>query len=84
MKNSAYAGTYHLDIFGDARVYEKNDTLYFKLKDVDSPLVHKNGNVFYFRVPGVGRFELTFKEKGGRVDALTFDINDPIGDFRKR
>ena len=84
LKNSAYAGTYHLDIFGDARVYEKNDTLYFKLKDVDSPLVHKNGNVFYFRVPGAGRFELTFKEKGGRVDALTFDINDPIGDFRKR
>ena len=65
-------------------MYERNDSLFFKLKDVDSYLEHKNGNVFSFGVPGAGRFELTFKTKGNRVDALTFDINDPIGDFKKR
>ena len=84
LRNSAYTGNYHLDIFGTAKVYERNDSLFFKLKDVDSYLEHKNGNVFSFGVPGAGRFELTFKTKGNRVDALTFDINDPIGDFKKR
>lgn len=44
---------------------------------------HKNGNTFVFRVPGAGRFDLTFSAEGNKVKSLTFDINDPVGDFKK-
>lgn len=85
LANKAYIGTYYKNIFGTAVVYERNDSLFFKLKKVDSYLEHKNGNTFVFRVPGAGRFDLTFKTKADRAESLTFDINDPIGDFvRKR
>ncbi len=84
LKNSAYVGKYYKEVFGEARVYERNDSLFFNLRKVDSHLVHKKGNKFEFRVPGAGRFNLTFKEKAGRVESLTFDINDPIGDFIKK
>ena len=84
LANRAYVGNYHLDVFGTAKVYEKNDTLYFNLRKVDSPLKHKNGNVFEFFVPGGGNFDLIFTVKGNSVKSLTFDIKDPIGDFIKR
>ena len=71
-------------MFGTAKVYEKDDTLYFNLRKVDSPLKHKNGNVFEFFVPGGGNFDLIFTVKGNRVESLTFDIKDPIGEFVKR
>ena len=84
LANKAYVGQYHLDVFGTAKVYEKDDTLYFNLRKVDSPLKHKNGNVFEFFVPGGGNFDLIFTVKGNRVESLTFDIKDPIGEFVKR
>lgn len=84
LANKAYIGTYSLERFGTARVYTKGDSLFFNLKKVDSYLQHKNGNAFVFRVPGAGRFDLTFAaDKAGRVQSLTFDINDPIGEFKK-
>ncbi len=84
LNNKAYVGKYVKEVFGEATVYERNDSLFFKLNKVDSYLEHKKGNAFKFRVPGAGRFDLTFSEKNGRVTSLTFDINDPIGDFIKR
>ncbi len=84
LANRAYVGNYHKEVFGTARVYERNDSLFFALEEVDSHLVHKNGNVFIFRVPGAGTFDLTFTVKGGKASSLTFDINDPIGDFVRK
>ncbi|MBQ0122789.1 MAG: serine hydrolase [Bacteroidales bacterium] len=80
----AYIGTYFLDAFGEARVYEKNGELWFSLKKVDSPLKHKNADKFSFHVDGAGNFDLTFKMKGGKAQSLTFNIGDPIGDFVRR
>lgn len=84
LKNSAYTGTYVKEIFGTAKVYERNDSLFFNLRIVDSYLEHKNGNTFSFRVPGAGSFDLIFTGNGSRITSLTFDINDPIGEFRKQ
>ena len=84
MPNKAYTGNYHLDVFGTATVYEKEGSLYFKLKNVVAKLVHKNGNVFKFHVPGSGTFDMTFTAKGGRAQSLTFDINDPVGEFVRK
>ena len=83
LANKAYVGSYKLEPFGIAKVYEKDGALYFNLRKVDSKLEHKNGNVFKFYQPGSGTFDLTFTVKGGKVQSLTFDINDPVGDFRK-
>ena len=83
LANKAYVGSYKLEPFGTAKVYEKDGALYFNLRKVDSKLEHKNGNVFKFYQPGSGTFDLTFTVKGGKVQSLTFDINDPVGDFRK-
>lgn len=85
LPNKAYTGTYYLDIFGTAKVYERGDSLFLNLKKVDSYLEHKDGNVFTFRVPGAGRFDLTFTaDRNGRAESFTFDINDPIGDFKRK
>ena len=84
LANQAYVGEYVLDnVWGPAKVYTRNDTLFFSVKAVNSPLRHKNGNTFVFRVPGAGRFDLTFSAEGNKVKSLTFDINDPVGDFKK-
>lgn len=84
LANKAYTGAYYLEGFGQARIYERGDSLFFRLKKVDSYLQHKDGNVFTFRVPGAGRFDLTFKPgPSGRAASFTFDINDPIGDFKR-
>lgn len=80
----SYVGEYtQNNAWGPAKVYMQNDTLYFSIKAVNSPLTHVNGNNFKFRVPGAGRFDLSFKAEGGSVKSLTFDINDPVGDFSK-
>lgn len=85
LSNKAYLGTYKLEPFGKAKVYQRGDSLFFQHRDVDSYMQHKNGNTFIFRVPGAGRFDLTFSaDKNGRVKSLTFDINDPIGEFIKQ
>lgn len=78
-----YTGKYKEPDFGEASLYMKEGELWFKLKGVESRLEHKSGHVFRFRVPGAGRFDLTFKVKGKRVVSFTFDINDPIGDFKR-
>lgn len=83
LPNKAYVGTYTKEVFGDAKVYEKDGALWFQLKKVDSELEHKDGNTFVFHVPGAGHFDLTFDVKGGKAASLTFDINDPIGDFKR-
>ena len=83
MANSVYTGSYKLEPFGTAKVYEKDGQLYFNLKDVDSPLKHKNGNVFKFYQPGSGTFDLTFTVKGNKAQSLTFDIVDPVGEFKR-
>ena len=84
LPNKAYVGNHHLDVFGTAKIYEKEGSLYFKLKDVDAVLKHKNGNVFKFYQPGSGTYDLIFTVKGNRVVSLTFDINDPVGDFVRK
>jgi len=83
LANIAYLGTYTKEVMGDATVYEKDGQLWFRLKKVDSPLRHKNGNKFSFHVDGAGNFDLSFGVEGGRANTLTFDINDPIGDFAR-
>jgi len=83
MANSVYTGSYRLEPFGTAKVYEKDGELYFKLKDVDSQLKHKNGNVFKFYQPGSGTFDLTFTVKGNKAQSLTFNIVDPVGEFKR-
>ena len=84
LANKAYTGTYYLDVFGTATIYEKEGDLYFKLKDVDAKLNHKNGNVFKFFQPGSGTYDLIFTVKGNRAQSFTFDINDPVGDFVRK
>lgn len=84
LKNKAYVGTYYKEVFGDATVYEKDGKLWFRLEEVDSPLRHKDGNVFSFHVNGAGNFDLTFTVEKGKATSLTFDINDPIGDFVRK
>ncbi len=81
LANKAYVGNYYLDAFGTAKVYEKNDTLYFNLRKVDSPLKHKDGNTFTFWAAGSGTFDLNFTVKGNKATSLTFDIVDPIEEF---
>ncbi len=84
LANKAYVGNYTLEPFGTAKVYEKDGSLYFSLKKVDAQLVHKNGNVFKFHQPGSGTFDLTFTVKGGKAQSLTFNINDPVGEFVRK
>lgn len=84
LANRAYVGNYHLDAFGTAKVYQKNDTLYFNLRKVDSPLKHKDGNTFTFYAAGSGTFDLTFTVKGNKAQSLTFDIVDPIEEFVRK
>lgn len=83
LANKAYTGRYVKEVFGTATVYEKDGSLCFKLNKVDSPLKHINGDKFSFHVPGAGRFTLTFTQVNGNVKSLTFDIGDPIGEFKK-
>ena len=84
LANKAYVGNYTLEPFGTAKVYEKDGQLYFNLRKVDSPLKHKNGNVFTFFAKGSGTFDLTFTVKGNRAQSLTFDIVDPVGEFVRK
>jgi len=84
LANKAYVGNYTLEPFGTAKVYEKDGELYFNLRKVDSPLKHKNGNVFTFYAKGSGTFDLTFTVKGNRAQSLTFDIVDPVGEFVRK
>ena len=84
LANKAYVGNYTLEPFGTAKVYEKDGNLWFSLCKVDSQLQHKNGNVFKFHQPGSGTFDLTFTVKGGKAQSLTFNINDPVGEFVRR
>lgn len=84
MANKVYVGEYTLEPFGTAKVYEKDGELYFSLKKVDSKLNHKNGNVFKFYQPGSGTFDLTFTVKGNKAQSLTFDIVDPVGEFKRK
>jgi len=79
----AYTGVYHQDQFGDATVTIQNDTLRFQLKEVDSVLKHISEDTFNFHVPGAGNFDLTFTLNGNRPVSLTFDIVDPISEFKK-
>lgn len=84
MPNKVYVGEYYLEHFGTAKVYEKDGKLYFNLRKVDSPLTHKDGNVFRFYAAGSGTFDLTFTVKGNKAQSLTFNINDPIGEFVRK
>ena len=84
LANKAYIGNYTLEPFGTAKVYEKDGQLYFNLRKVDSPLKHKNGNVFTFFAKGSGTFDLTFTVKGNCAQSLTFDIVDPVGEFVRK
>ena len=84
LANKAYIGSYTLEPFGTAKVYEKDGELYFNLRKVDSKLTHKNGNTFTFYEQGSGTYDLIFTVKGSKVHSLTFDIKDPVGEFIKK
>ena len=49
--------------------------------ELDASEARKLYTTFY--QPGSGTFDLTFTAKNRRVQSLTFNINDPIGDFKK-
>ncbi len=84
LANKAYTGNYTLEPFGTAKVYEKDGELYFNLRKVDSKLTHKNGNTFTFYEQGSGTYDLIFTVKGNKAQSLTFDINDPVGEFIRK
>jgi len=81
----SYVGTYCQEQFGKATVsLDKDGSLHFQLKKVDSILKHVDGDTFSFHVDGAGWFDLTFAVKNGKSSSLTFDIGDPICDFVRK
>lgn len=79
-----YTGSYLKSDFGEAKVTLKEGKLLFALKDISSELKHKNANTFTMSVPGVGRVDVEFFSGINiPIEALTFNIGDPIGKFYK-
>ncbi len=82
--NYLYTGIYSKPDFGEVNIYEKEGTLYFRLRKADVPLKHKNGDIFTMMVPGAGTIQVEFfAGTNVPVESLTFDIGDPIGKFYK-
>ncbi|HHV40104.1 MAG TPA: serine hydrolase [Bacteroidales bacterium] len=82
LENKVYAGLYFKDIFGEAVVYEQNNSLYLDINDVSGPLVHKNGHTFRYRARDES-FDVTFQVDTtlGRAQTFTFDFGDDLGPF---
>jgi len=82
LDNKVYMGTYFKEIFGESQVYEKNDTLYLKINDIDAPLRHRNGNTFHFDARDES-FDITFhvQDKLDWAVSYTIDFGDDLGSF---
>ena len=82
LENKVYTGTYFKEIFGESRVYEKNDTLYLKINDIDTPLRHRTGNIYRFDARDES-FDITFNvnDKTGWAVSFTIDFGDDLGSF---
>jgi len=79
-----YTGNYLKPDFGKIIISLKEGKLLFVLKDVSCELKHKNGNKFIMDVPGVGNVEVEFfAGTNVPIEAITFNIGDPIGKFYK-
>lgn len=79
-----YTGNYLKPDFGETIVSLKEGKLFFALKDIYCELKHKNGNKFTINVPGVGSVDVEFfAGTNVPIEALTFNIGDPIGKFYK-
>ncbi|NLA16054.1 MAG: serine hydrolase [Bacteroidales bacterium] len=81
-ENKVYTGVYFKDIFGEARVFEQNNSLYLAINDVTAALVHKNDQTFRFKARDES-FDITFDvdEIPGRAQAFTIDFKDDLGPF---
>lgn len=79
-----YKGKYSKRDFGTITISLKEEKLFFTLKESSYELTHKNANVFTMRVPGAGTVEVEFfAGTNVPIEALTFNIGDPIGKFYK-
>lgn len=79
-----YTGNYSKPDFGQANVSLQDGKLNFALKSISCELKHKNGDLFTMSVPGVGRVDVEFfAGTNVPIEALTFNIGDPIGKFYK-
>lgn len=79
-----YTGKYLKPNFGEVTITLKEGKLFFSLKDVNSELRHKTGDTFTMVVAGVGTVEVNFfAGTNVPIEALTFNIGDPIGKFYK-
>lgn len=82
LANNQYIGQYFKDDFGTITIYEEDNKLTFQLNNVKSELRHKTGNSFNIR--SVSNIELEFfPGPNNKIDALTFKIGDPIGNFTR-
>ncbi len=55
LPDAAYAGAYHDDLYGTARVTQQNGTLHFRLLGYDGTLQHYNFETFRLIEPNVSR-----------------------------
>ena len=80
-----YIGDYSKEDFGTVTIHKDGKELKFKLKDVDIPLKYSGDDMFSMNVRGVGNVNVTFfRNEGGKVASLIFDIGDPFGEFTKK
>ncbi len=81
---SAYTGAYFKEVFGPVEIYSRDGQLCIKMKEIDSPLKHINGNTFRFDARSE-TLDLTFQVNAatGAADAFSIDFGDDLGLFTR-
>ena len=82
LDNKVYMGVYFKELFGETLVYEKKDSLYLKINDIDAPLKHISGNTYRFNARDEV-FDITFnvQDKPDWAVSYTIDFGDDLGSF---
>ncbi len=83
LNNISYEGEFFMEDFGTVTISIEDDILHFSLKDVKSPMKHKNGDKFTISARGTGIEVEFFRDCDNKINGLTFDIGDPIGTFKR-
>lgn len=79
----AYAGTYHKEVFGDARVSVREGKLHFKLRLADGYMRHITGNTFEVDARSE-TIPVTFiMGPGGKAAGFTLDLDNDVGAFSR-
>lgn len=81
---SAYQGRYFKEVFGPVDIYTRNEQLWIRIKEIDAPMKHINGNTFRFDARDE-TFDLTFQmNQASRVaDSFVIDFDDDLGAFTR-